>query len=207
MPDNWSPHTQSSADYADAASTEEEARGLISRDERLLWNGRPKRGLMLRSTDAFMIPFSIIWFGFSIFWVSIVAAGGGGAFALFGIPFLAVGLYITVGRFFTDARIRGRTLYALTDQRAIIASGLLNRQTKSLSLRTMTDVTLQEQRRGHGTITLGRSTAGGFWPQGLSWPGVDLFNVPCFESIPDARAVFELLRKAQEESFVPKSNT
>lgn len=43
--------------------------------------------------------------------------------ALWGVPFLAVGLYLAVGRFVVKARKRQKTLYAVTDQRVIEKSG------------------------------------------------------------------------------------
>jgi len=77
-------------------------------------------------------------------------------FKLWGIPFVLVGLYIVVGRFFVDARTRGRTFYGVTSERIIIISGVFSRQTKSLQLRTLSDISLTERADGSGTITFVR---------------------------------------------------
>ncbi len=38
-------------------------------------------------------------------------------FCLFGIPSVLIGLFLLFGRFFTDAHIRGRTCYGITNER------------------------------------------------------------------------------------------
>ena len=38
---------------------------LLQNDEKLLWSGIPLQGIKLRKLDIFMIPFSIIWGGFT----------------------------------------------------------------------------------------------------------------------------------------------
>ncbi len=68
-----------------------ELREHLDRDETLLWTGKPKSGIIFRTADIFMIPFSILWCGFAIFWV-IMASQGGGIFGLFGVPFVIIGL-------------------------------------------------------------------------------------------------------------------
>jgi hypothetical protein len=41
-------------------------------------------------------------------------------FALWGIPFVAIGLYMVLGRFFAKSYQKRRAMYAVTDQRALI---------------------------------------------------------------------------------------
>jgi len=129
----------------------------LSSGEKLLWSGQPRAGIRLRGSDAFVIPFSILWCGFAIFWESMVVREGAPVFMmLWGIPFVLVGLYIVFGRFIVDALTRRKTFYGITNERIVIISGLFSQEIKSLNLRTLTDVYLSERGDGSGTIT--------FWP-------------------------------------------
>jgi hypothetical protein len=166
--------------------------------ESLIWAGNPKAGLLLRPSDALMIPFSLMWGGFAIFWeTTVLNTAAPGFFALWGIPFVLIGLYMIVGRFFVDSRIRGNTVYALTNRRAIIISGLFSRTTTSLPLGTLTDISLQEKTDGSGTITLGRPQPNASWMSGMRWPGLNQSTTPAFEFIAEARGVHDRLLDAQ----------
>src|SRR5438105_5005106 len=107
-------------------------------DERLLWSGRPRKGIRLRAADLLFVPFSLLWAGFAVFWESsVIATGAPFLFKLWGIPFVLAGTYIVFGRFIVDAIQRDRTNYAVTDQRIIIISRLITQKIKSLNLRTL----------------------------------------------------------------------
>src|SRR5215510_383992 len=101
----------------------EAVRKELSSNEKLVWSGSPIQGIRLRAQDALLIPFSLLWGAGAIFWETSVLRGGAPLFfALWGIPFVLIAAYITVGRFFVAARQRARTYYAVTNQRALIIS-------------------------------------------------------------------------------------
>jgi hypothetical protein len=176
-----------------------ELAGLLARGERVLWTGEPPKGLMLRPSDAFLIPFSLLWGGFAIFWETMaINSGAPFFFRLWGAPFVLVGLYLIFGRFLADARIRARTSYAVTSQRVLIASGLFQRDLKSLELRTLPQINFSMGRDNQGTLAFGSSQQplmafSGFQP----WQGGGRAMPPQFESIPDAAKVMALIREAQ----------
>ncbi|MEM9061070.1 MAG: aspartate carbamoyltransferase catalytic subunit [Pseudomonadota bacterium] len=106
--------------------------------ERILWEGQPAKGLRFRTSDLLLSGFGVIFLSFSLFWVFMAsfAVGDGGGFLglifpLFGLPFVAVGVYLVFGRFIWDAYVRSRTRYALTDKRAIVATSAFGRSLKS----------------------------------------------------------------------------
>ncbi len=99
-------------------------REYLSGDEYIIWQGRPEKGHIFCKYDFYMVPFSLLWGGFAIFWeASVIASGGPFFFKLWGIPFVLVGLYMIVGRFFVQQYMRGRTRYAITDKRKTDLSG------------------------------------------------------------------------------------
>jgi hypothetical protein len=146
-----------------------------------------------------MIPFSLLWGGFAIFWeVSVFRSDAPFFFLIFGSFFVVMGIYMIIGRFFIDAWQRNKTYYGLTNQRIIIISGLLSKNVKSLNLRTLTDLSLKETRGGKGTITFGATNPMFAWFGGCAWPGMGHMIPPSFEMIDRPREVYDSIRIAQE---------
>lgn len=160
--------------------------------ETTVWKGQPHQGLLLRPIDAFTIPFSMLWAWFAVSWnVEAWSSDAPLFIRLFGLPFLVVGLYATVGRFALDISIRRATTYSVTTERVLIARGS---EIVSLDIRHLPALELTEHSDGSGTIRFG--------PAINPFKGRDLgawqptFDpVPQFIRIPRARSVYELIRK------------
>ena len=76
----------------------------LSSGERLEWVGHPDPRRHFTRSDRFLVPFSIVWGGFAVFWEASAIAGGAGTFfALWGMPLVLLGLYSMVGGSFTRA--------------------------------------------------------------------------------------------------------
>jgi len=104
--------------------------------ESLLWAGRPNPNIIFSSGDWYLIPFSILWSGFSVFWEAGVlgywgnnAQNGPSLFmALWGIPFIIVGQYFLWGRFVYDGWLKRRSYYGVTSKRILTVQEGWNRK-------------------------------------------------------------------------------
>ena len=171
----------------------------LSSGERVLWNGQPRQGVGLSAGDVYMIPFSLLWGGFAIFWEwSVLNSGAPIFFALWGIPFVGVGLYMIFGRFFVEAWQRSRTYYAVTNERILIIDGGFKTTVRSVSLRSLTDMSLTESAEGEGSISFGASNLPAMFRNLSGWPGMKDRMGPVFDRIADARRVRDLIQGAQK---------
>jgi len=168
--------------------------------ERVLWTGQPKQGIALSSRDTFLIPFSLLWGGFAIFWnigVWTFPSNGGEDpglfFRLWGLPFLVIGLYLIAGRFFHDAHIRKNLFYTVTDQRILV---LRKSKITSLDIHRLPRLELSEHSDGTGTLTFEAANLGpwGGGMNGFSWWLPSLGSATQFFRIQNPRRVYELIR-------------
>lgn len=120
-----------------------------------------------------MTVFAIIWLAMVVFIIGSARTmsrnmapftGGGaiwGPLAIFdaaGFLFIAIGLYMLVGRFFVDARIRANTYYGLTDKRILIVTGLFENHFISIPLEQLDELSVTRWADGSGTIRFGQPT-------------------------------------------------
>lgn len=164
--------------------------------ETLLWSGQPHTGIIVRGVDAFLIPFSLLWCGFAVFWTILVTTNGILFFSLFGCFFVLVGLYFVFGRFLWDVAQRRKMCYGITNERIIIVSGLFQKHVKSLTLNTLSEVSVSEKANGQCTILLGPTTGQESLHRSMAWPGVPQ-GAPKLEAIEEVRRVYHILREAQ----------
>jgi hypothetical protein len=182
--------------------------GELESGERLLWSGRPG-SRWLYPQDAVLIPFSIMWGGFAIFWEASVLSNSGARdsviFPLWGVPFVLAGLYLMVGRFFARRWMRKRTLYAVTDQRVIsITPSLLHgERSTSVWFGSYPPVEKRLARDGRGTLRVGSFPLTGRWiAADPSWPGARsaTTNAVVLADIENAREVYSSIRHQLTDS-------
>src|SRR5260370_29685437 len=71
----------------------------LTSGESVMWAGQPKTSVIFHKEDAFLIPFSLLWGGFAIFWEASVSGmwgaptNGRWSFGiLWGIPFVLIAI-------------------------------------------------------------------------------------------------------------------
>jgi len=164
--------------------------------EKIVWWGQPAAGFLLTGRDWLLIPFSLMWGGFAIFWETNVVRSNAPFFMqLWGVPFVLIGLYLVAGRFLVDAWLRQRILYAVTDKRILILRSAPFSKFTALSLDQLPDVSLTERADGRGTIRFGTQAPSWSGRQGISAWTPSLDATPQFFAIEDARRVFDHIQR------------
>jgi len=176
----------------------------LSSGERLLWADRPAVTRNLRESLPILF-FGIPWTAFSVFWM-VMASGilrqgsGGGAptgvnilFALFGLPFVGIGLAMLSAPYFAW-RAAQNTVYAITTKRVLILNAGRTRSVRAYLPQRAADLQRTERADGSGDLIFGPTGGGRHGGSGTSGPGGASLLPPMFTGIPNVRAVEELMR-------------
>ena len=119
-------------------------------DEHILWKGHPEKGHLVTPGDLVTSVFGLFFFGFSLFWEFGAIQSGIPFMMIWGVPFVAVGFYLVIGRYIHKAYLRNKTFYVITNKKLIIRSG---RRTTMYNAADLPPMTVQMHSNGNGTIT------------------------------------------------------
>jgi hypothetical protein len=175
----------------------------LTSGERVLWTGKPDSRRWLYPEDVLLVPFSVMWGGFAIFWeASVLAATSAHEttatrlfFGLWGVPFVLIGLYLIFGRVFARRWLRRQTLYALTDRRVLSFSPSWRGRSRVRMIWLSSRPPLEKHIRheGQGTVCVGQTAPGQRWVGGTTgWPAAGIMkgSAIVLADIPDAAHVY-----------------
>ena len=174
--------------------------------EEILWEGRPKILSGINPGSVGKSAFGLMWLGFSLFWTITAflmtrAIPGNDAtamffkvfFPLFGLPFVAIGIFIVFINPMKQKNKVSNTLYYLTDKRLIITSNGLDAIFISIFIKDLKTVHLTKNKDNTGNIMFGSV----FNDAAINGRGSDTYVMPaynnCFYRIEDAEDVYKLI--------------
>jgi len=168
--------------------------------EGVLWTGAPDPGRLALSSIPAMV-FGVPFTGFAAFWISMAfsttsgpsrPAGPLALFPLFGLPFLLIGLGMLTAPLWAYLAA-GRTVYAVTNRRALILSRLLATTVKSYTHDEIHELQHVERAGGSGDLYFASRTV--YMRHGRT----SQVRVG-FLGIPDVRGVEQLIRSRLQQN-------
>ncbi len=171
-------------------------RPVLLADEYVLWHGMPEQRSPFTKQDIFLIPFSLIWGGGVVFWeLNAIKSGAPLLFAIFGIPFVLIGLYLIFGRFIYIKYAMKHTYYAVTNRRVLRC---LRKRIEARPLDSLPFIEISYEKDGMGTITFD----GRVMPRNAR--GIPVENELAvqgfaFVHIAEAQKVYALITKARAD--------
>ena len=173
----------------------------LAAGERVVWTGYPAQGLRFGPRDMFLVPFSALWLGFAVFWEMQASRASDAFFDLWGAMFIVIGAFLFIGRFFIDAYVRSRTLYAVTTDRALLLRRVAG---EKLITARLGSAVVERKANGSGNLRFGPGAGGWtnqFFGGGRGRAGFE-FWIPSltdqvdFTGVLDVMEVYRLTTKA-----------
>jgi len=164
----------------------------------------PNPNIIFHSDDWISIPFAVFWTAFTVFWeqgamnTNSKSGGRDWFFMVWGIPFIAFGIYMLAGRFVLDAWLKRRTYYALTNRRALVVQEGWTTKTSSIYLESIPQIEFEGD--ATGTIWLGPKYPV-VAPRGRRTRDLSRFSVgdvPVFADIDDVTTVHRQILQLRE---------
>lgn len=169
---------------------------LLKKGETLEWVGQPRQGIRFRREDWIQIPLTLMFLGAVLYWESIALFYTLAdwarfphmqpfylLFSLYGMVFVVIGLYASIGRFLGDAYSRAHTTYGITNRRLVMYRDGFRPKTQSLDTTSLRNLQLEVRRGGYGTISIRLSSR--------------KTTLPVFEDISGVRAVYNLIQDSR----------
>lgn len=173
--------------------------------ETIQWTGRPNPGVIFHAEDSTVIPFSLFWGGFAIFWL-LGASGIWDIFSnrpdktfqwfgiIWGTPFALFGQYLIWGRFVYARWKKKRTYYAITTRRAlIVVDRLRSRDATSAYFENLPIIDKKIRFDGIGSIAFGGAVTGEW-----RWKGNNTPRPPTFDDVDNADNVYQIAIRMQD---------
>ncbi len=183
--------------FTDLHQLKQNLQSELVKGEQILWIGRPDPTRLFSPGDAFLVPFSLVWGGFAIFWeTSVFSSKAPFPMVLFGIPFVGMGLYFIFGRFIVKKLRREKTIYVVTDQRVMSISDFRGHNVQAAFINALPTLNCSTGRDGSGTIHFSSVPIG---MGAYADSGLEFFSNGAasgfigFYAIPDAAKVHELI--------------
>lgn len=167
------------------------ARDELAPGESVEWAAQPDATRAALASFGIWL-FAVPWTAFSVFWMAMASlaasdgAGAGAAFPLFGVPFVLIGLAMLSAPLWAWRAAR-RTLYAVTDRRAILfeSSGGRAISVRSLEPRALRNPRRTERPDGSGSLVFASAA---LYRGSQSTPEFSFANIPDVRAAHDAVA-------------------
>jgi hypothetical protein len=171
----------------------------------------PESLVIFHREDWFVVPFSLMWGGFAIFWL-VGASGIWGIWnrpdqplhyfgVVWGTPFVLIGQYLIWGRFVYRWWEKTRTYYALTERRALIVpNGFRGRTSTSAHFGNLVMVDKFVRSDGIGSIGFGGPLTGR-WMRGR---GGGALRCPTFDDVDDVESVYRIAMRLKDQFRIPE---
>jgi hypothetical protein len=175
----------------------------LEADERLVWTGQPKQGVVFTGMDVIALPFGIIWLLLALVFEAMAIFGdedgASWVFIAIGLPFVYIGMQMAFIRFFMDKNRRAKTFYAVTDKRAIVIEAYTPPRIFTYAQSDLFDLRIN-RRNGNADVLFGgwkipqRKRVNLFyWPYGI---------ISGFRMIADAEKVYALLGEMRSKGLI-----
>lgn len=124
--------------------------------ERVQWFEQPKPNYFSSSSMGTFL-FAIPWTAFAIFWIVGASQSSSAVFPLFGVPFVLIGIAMLSSPLWTYFKAT-KSVYVITNQRAIIFDGGLSFTIRSYSPDQLQNIHRREKKNGLGDIVISYET-------------------------------------------------
>jgi len=123
---------------------------------------------------------------------------------LWGIPFVIIGLYLIVGRFFHKSYRKKHTYYFVTNQRVIILTDTGRKKISAAFIEQVPAINKTNASNGQGTLRFGNTTIMDtyYGNSGLEFfAGMYGANpAPTFYDVPDVDHVYQLVNRIRKQT-------